>query len=544
MSSARLLRRTLFVLSFLYSTSELNNIFEYDCPQYDVVGDHQAQNGIAVKCRIWLCPGQIVEASMCGNDAFGDNFIRLYNEVVEITSNDDYCGQYGASRLIYTYPYDAEADCVNFWLHQGCYDVLRCWGTSHITIIDNGYGHPTGEPSKQPSGQPSGEPTTPTSEPSGAPSLSPSGEPTSIPSYPPPTLQPTCIPSSQPSSEPTGAPSVCPTSEPSSQPISAPSGAPTLQPSVCPSAIPSCAPTSPTSQPSGQPSFQPSSQPTSRPSALPSNQPSAEPTAYGSTWYCDEYEVTGDNRALGNMTVECKIWGCPGQNIEVNLCRHSFGDTYIRLYNALGADVARNDDGGCGQYGGSRLWYNVFTKGVTCRWFYLHQGCYDEVTCGGQTYVTVLGSGHPTSIPSGEPSGQPTSVPTSPTSQPSNQPSTEPSGQPSVEPTILYTAEPSSAPSGCPSNVPSGKPSGVPTETRPTSQPSNAPVVDETATILIAVFLPFGTCLVALTAYCVFKHYKMKYYGRLNAHKVRCVDSTNCRDEDILTQIDFFEEFY
>lgn len=220
------------------------------------------------------------------------------------------------------------------------------------------------------------------------------------------------------------------------------------------------------------------------------------------------------------------------------------GDTYIRLFNGNGIDVARNDDGGCGQYKGSRLWYNVVDKGFKpCRYYYLVQGCYDEVTCGGIAYITVLGSGHPTSIPSGQPSGEPSALPTTPTSKPSDQPSGQPSAQPSGAPSIVSTGQPTRLPSGYPSCRPSGQPS-MPTEPQPTSMPSKELVVDETATILIATLLPLGTCIVAIAFYCIYRHYKMKYYRRLNAHKIRCVGSVNCTNEDILTQIDFFEEFY
>lgn len=91
MSSTSLITLLFFCFfTLIEPISNVSSVFEYDCPFYEVMGDHKAENGIAVKCRIWLCPGQTVEANMCGYSNFGDNFIRLYNGDTEQTSNDDY----------------------------------------------------------------------------------------------------------------------------------------------------------------------------------------------------------------------------------------------------------------------------------------------------------------------------------------------------------------------------------------------------------------------------------------------------------------------
>ena len=217
------------------------------------------------------------------------------------------------------------------------------------------------------------------------------------------------------------------------------------------------------------------------------------------------------------------------------------GDTFFRLFDDKGVDVARNDDGGCGRYRGSRMYYTVEgTELNPCREFSLVQGCYDKVPCGGSTFVTILGSGHPTSIPSGEPSGQPTSFPTSPTSQPSSEPSGQPTVVPSFAPTILSTGQPTGFPSSSPSIYPS---SYQPTQLYPTSQPSEAPKVDQIATILIAVMLPFCTLLAALVVLCTYRYYYKRYYARIHSNKVRCISSINCKNEDILNQINFYEEY-
>jgi hypothetical protein len=187
------------------------------------------------------------------------------------------------------------------------------------------------------------------------------------------------------------------------------------------------------------------------------------------------------------------------------------------------------------------MYYTMVDKGFNpCRYYYLVQGCYDEVTCGGTAYITVLGSGHPTSIPSGQPSMQPSAAPSGPSSQPSGQPSGEPTCMPSGMPTHISTGQPT----GSPSLFPTAAPSILPTaETRPSSEPTAAPQVNDIATIMIAVLLPVSALLVTMGSFLIYRHYKIRYYRRMHSKKVRCVTSINCADEDILTQIDFYGEF-
>lgn len=265
-------------------------------------------------------------------------------------------GQYGAARLIYTFPYDNMTECREFQLHQGCYGFPLCYGTSLVSITGEGFGHPTGQPSSQPSGEPSGEPTSPTGQPSAQPSQLPSSAPSSIPTYKPPTALPSFIPSAEPTGQPTDKPTNQPSSHPSEQPSGEPSGLPSCQPLSVPSSQPTSEPSSPSGQPSGQPSDQPSGQPSMEPSSIPSTQPTAEPTgktletlllhtkvvyflhlfhdglvvtsgvipfslptssclysAYGSTSYCPSYNATGDDRARSDHAITCPIWACPGK---------------------------------------------------------------------------------------------------------------------------------------------------------------------------------------------------------------------------------------
>lgn len=205
------------------------------------------------------------------------------------------------------------------------------------------------------------------------------------------------------------------------------------------------------------------------------------------------------------------------------------------------------------------MYYTVQDKIFNpCRYYNLVQGCYDEIICGGVSYITILGRGPPTSIPSGEPSGKPSSIPTSPSSEPSGEPSSQPTNSPTNEPTS-GTGEPSSTPTTAPSSIPSSIPTSIPTDPRPTSQPSNEPVVDNTATILITVMLPFSSILFVVCCYATYRYYTKRYTyssignkggGRgIHSHKIHCqygesnayTTKTNTSD-NILTQIDFYED--
>ena len=78
-----------FLVVCFFKTDTVFSIFEFECAPYRVTGDKQATIGIAIPCRVWVCPGQTIEATLCGN-SFGDNFLRLYEGGVETASNDDY----------------------------------------------------------------------------------------------------------------------------------------------------------------------------------------------------------------------------------------------------------------------------------------------------------------------------------------------------------------------------------------------------------------------------------------------------------------------
>ena len=62
------------------------------------------------------------------------------------------------------------------------------------------------------------------------------------------------------------------------------------------------------------------------------------------------------------------------------------GDTFLRLKDENGIEVAINDDG-CGYC--SHLEY-TFPRNSGCKAYELHQGCYDTEECEGQVKIDVL----------------------------------------------------------------------------------------------------------------------------------------------------------
>ena len=79
----------LYLLLNVIRMNSESSVFEFNCPFYKVTGDYQALSDNVVKCPIWICPGQSVEASLCGN-SYGDNFIRLFENNTQRAANDDY----------------------------------------------------------------------------------------------------------------------------------------------------------------------------------------------------------------------------------------------------------------------------------------------------------------------------------------------------------------------------------------------------------------------------------------------------------------------
>lgn len=216
---------------------------------------------------------------------------------------------------------------------------------------------------------------------------------------------------------------------------------------------PSAAPTRfPTPRPSSLPSPLPVAEPTIQPTASPSPNPTTLPTAAPSVGgLCQSWVATpgpdGQYDSNPNAPV-CVVRACEGRSVLLSTCPTSPGaicqglnggpaDSFLRLFDASGQEVANNDDGpaGCGKC--SQINY-LPPPGSGCQNYVVREGCGNTVGsqgCSGTTYV-------------GDADLQ-ASLTILPTPQPSFSPSYA-AGLPVPEPTV----EPTAAPSPVPTNSP------------------------------------------------------------------------------------------
>jgi hypothetical protein len=88
----------------------------------------------------------------------------------------------------------------------------------------------------------------------------------------------------------------------------------------------------------------------------------------------------------------CPIYACPGAFILASMCNSAAGslcsgDTYLRLKDESGREVAANDDSFCGLC--SVLQYTVPSNGGACQSYTLQEGCYRDRDCSGRISVQV-----------------------------------------------------------------------------------------------------------------------------------------------------------
>jgi hypothetical protein len=101
---------------------------------------------------------------------------------------------------------------------------------------------------------------------------------------------------------------------------------------------------------------------------------------------CDPFSVVGTDYATVDPA-PCAIEVCPGFRYTFSLCEDTStcsGDSYIRLYDASGTQVATSDDacGVCSKIGGAPSGLSA------CETWTLQQGCWADAACSGQTTVT------------------------------------------------------------------------------------------------------------------------------------------------------------
>ena len=149
--------------------------------------------------------------------------------------------------------------------------------------------------------------------------------------------------------------------------------------------------------------------PTTRPTTAPSLSPSTLPTARSYSGSCPAFSVTNTNSATQNYAT-CAISLCGGYELSVSVCSSYSGDTYLRLVDAVGNQVAYNDN-----YCASGSAFTVtIPASYACQTFYVREGCFLSSSCSGTATYTVLSipTTTPTRLPSVTPSIKPSLIPT------------------------------------------------------------------------------------------------------------------------------------
>jgi len=197
----------------------------------------------------------------------------------------------------------------------------------------------------------------------------------------------TIVPSKAPTAKPTttAPPTISPTAKPTIIPTASPTALPTLSPTAVPSVLPTIPPsTVPTIIPTATPTTAfPTAVPTT---AIPTRAPTYAVNEMGQMT-CVPFSAANTASATTN-TVDCKIIACHGQTVRASVCAsetNGFGacsdDTYLRVVDAAGTEIASNDDycGFCSSLS--------FVATQQCTTYTIKQGCYYTASCSGTTAV-------------------------------------------------------------------------------------------------------------------------------------------------------------
>ena len=155
---------------------------------------------------------------------------------------------------------------------------------------------------------------------------------------------------------------------------------PTRIPSIIPSTIPLL-------QRSNNPSQLQSITPSQAPSIIPSTDTTAIPSTSSPTTasFCASYSDSNTNNGTISYSI-CLITACPGDTLLMTTFSPGScsGDTYLRLYDpSTGDQLTENDD-----YDGSLCSQITYTFTSSCRTYELREGCWSNLTCGGQIYYS------------------------------------------------------------------------------------------------------------------------------------------------------------
>lgn len=207
----------------------------------------------------------------------------------------------------------------------------------------------------------------------------------------------------------------------------------------------------PTRRPTRRPTSLPSPEPVAFPTPIPSPEPTSEPTAIVTSKptivaYCGAYTAsagTGANIDQVSTNPVCAVNICPGNQVLLTTCTPfgtCKGDTFLRLFDKDGFEVAMNDDGpgACGKC--AQILYNP-PQDNPCQTYTLREGCGNNGNgedCSGTVYAA--GADLQGSVLTILPTAQPTFLPT--------YRNDFPTPLPTPLPTFARTPRPTTAPTG------------------------------------------------------------------------------------------------
>lgn len=134
--------------------------------------------------------------------------------------------------------------------------------------------------------------------------------------------------------------------------------------------------------------------------------PPVTPSPTVSQFLCSFYSPASSTSSATDPTYSettCKFTACGGMTVTAATCSTLGGycnsDTFLRLVDSFGAEVAMDNDG-CGGNPCSLLQYTVPGASTECIQFTLWQGCFDDSLCSGQSIVNFFFDGNvPTVAP-------------------------------------------------------------------------------------------------------------------------------------------------
>ena len=98
---------------------------------------------------------------------------------------------------------------------------------------------------------------------------------------------------------------------------------------------------------------------------------------------CPPYSVAGTFSTTQSYAT-CAMYACGGNEFTVSVCGSFTGDTYLRLVDGTGYELASNDDK-CGR--GSAFTVQI-PHSYGCGTFNIREGCYGSGACSGTVTYT------------------------------------------------------------------------------------------------------------------------------------------------------------